>query len=112
VGRGAVTIMDPADLVTNSYEAKRSAPILASGVVLHVLPDGSRFDLTTRRLLPAGQAADPLEELEMAEAGSDLRQMARDIAAADASPTSLRRRLRRSRGARRTIRADQEGTSS
>ena len=38
VGRGAVTIFDPARIVTNAYEAKRSAPLLASGVVLHVLP--------------------------------------------------------------------------
>jgi cyanophycinase len=107
VGRGAVTIMDPAAVVTNSYEVKRSAPILASGIVLHVLPQGARFDLTTRSLLPLGQVADPLEELEMAEAGRDLRQMARDIAASDASPTSLRRRLTRSRGARKTTRNDQ-----
>jgi cyanophycinase len=106
VGRGAVTVMDPASMVTNSYEAKRSAPILASGVVLHVLPQGARFDLTTRRLIPVVPAVDPLEELEIAEAGRDLRQMARDIAAADASPTSLRRRLRRSRDAREAIRDD------
>ncbi|GAB3263214.1 cyanophycinase [Nocardioides dilutus] len=111
VGRGAVTVMDPAQMVTNAYEAKRSVPILASGVVLHVLPDGSRFDLTTRTLLPTVQVVDPLEELEIVEAGHDLRQMARDIAAADASPTTLRRRLRRSRAARRTIRSDQEGTT-
>jgi len=109
VGRGAVTVMDPASMVTNSYEAKRSAPILASGVVLHVLPQGARFDLTTRTLLPVDQVVDPLEELEIAEAGRDLRQMARDIAAADASPTSLRRRLRRSRDARQAIRDDQHG---
>jgi cyanophycinase len=112
LGRGAVTIMDPANLVTNAYEAKRSAPILASGVVLHVLPEGSRFDLTTRTLLPTVQVVDPLEELELVEAGRDLSQMARDIAAADASPTTLRRRLRRSRGARRTIRADQDGNQN
>jgi cyanophycinase len=109
IGRGSVTIMDPAHLVSNAYVAKRSAPILASGVVLHVLPDGSRFDLTTRSLLPSGQTVDPLEELEIAEAGRDLRQMARDIAAGDASPSVLRRRLRRSRVARRTIRADHDG---
>ena len=60
------------------------------------LPQGARFDLTTRRLLPVDPAVDPLEELEIAEAGRDLRQMARDIAAGDVSPTSLRRRLRRS----------------
>lgn len=109
IGRGVVTIMDPSALVTNSHEAKRSAPILASGIVLHVLPQGARFDLTARTLLPLAQVADPVEEREMAEAGHDLRQMARDIAAADASPTSLRRRLRRSREARQAGRADQDG---
>ena len=51
-GRGAVTILDPQPLVTNSYEAKRSSPLLASGVVLHVLPAGAAYDLTTRELRP------------------------------------------------------------
>jgi cyanophycinase len=111
LGRGAVTIMDPAALVTNSYEVKRSAPILASGIVLHVLPQGSRFDLSTRTLLPVQVATDPREALEMAEAGRDLQQMARDIAASDASPTSLRRRLLRNRNARQAIRADQDEES-
>jgi cyanophycinase len=108
VGRGAVTIMDPANLVTSAYEAKRSAPLLASGIVLHVLPQGARFDLTTRTLLTQQGAVDPLEEQEMVEAGHDLSQMARDIAAADASPTSLRRRLARSRVARQALRNDQD----
>jgi len=106
LGRGAVTIMDPGALVTNAYEAKRSAPILASGIVLHVLPQGARFDLTTRSLLPVEQTVDPQEAEEIAEAGRDLQQMARDIAAADASPTSLRRRLIRSRVARQALRND------
>ena len=34
---------------------------------------------------------------DLAEAGQDLRDLARDIAAADASPGALRRRLARSR---------------
>ncbi len=101
LGKGAVTIMDPASLVTNSYEAKRSTPILASGIVLHVLPEGARFDLTRRALVPSEPAVDPLEASEIAEAGKDLRQMARDIAAGDASPSSLRRRLSRSRSSLR-----------
>jgi cyanophycinase len=67
-------------------------------VILHVLPQGARFDLTTRRLLPYDVPVDALEAAEIAEAGLDLRQMARDIAAGDASPSVLRRRLlRRSR---------------
>ena len=97
VGRGAVTVFDPSRIVTNAYEARRSSPLLASGVVLHVLPAGSRFDLTTRSLLTDTVAVDPAEAADLAEAGQDLRDLARDIAAADASPGALRRRLARSR---------------
>jgi len=105
VGRGAVTIMDPAHIVTNAHEATRSAPLLASGVVLHVLPHNARFDLSARRLLPFDVEIDPTEAAEIEEAGRDLRQMARDIAASDASPSVLRRRLRRSRTRRMAARA-------
>ncbi|MEJ7834526.1 MAG: cyanophycinase [Nocardioides sp.] len=94
VGRGAVTILDPARITTNAFEAKRSAPILASGVVLHLLPDGSAFDLTTRTLLPRGVEITAEDAAGIADAERDLRQMARDIAAADASPSALKRRLR------------------
>ncbi|MCW2853183.1 MAG: cyanophycinase [Nocardioides sp.] len=97
VGRGAVTIFDPARITTDAFEAKRSAPILASGVVLHALPAGSTFDLTTRTLVAPDQRVDLEEAAEIAEASHDLRQMARDIAAADASPVALRRRLARTR---------------
>jgi len=97
VGRGAVTILDPSNITTNAFDAKRSAPLLASGVVLHVLPQGARFDLAQRVLLPFETHVDPLEAAEIEEAGRDLRQMARDIAAGDASPSVLRRRLRRTR---------------
>jgi cyanophycinase len=98
VGRGAVTVMDPARITTDAFEAKRSQPILASGVVLHVLPAGQVFDLTERVLVPPTTQVDPGEAAEIAEAEQDLRQLARDIAAADADPIVLRRRLARRRG--------------
>jgi cyanophycinase len=104
VGRGAVTILDPRNITTNAFDARRSAPLLASGVVLHVLPQGARFDLVARELLPFEAQVDPLEAAEIEEAGRDLRQMARDIAAGDASPSVLRRRLRRTRTS-----SDQDG---
>jgi cyanophycinase len=97
LGRGAVTILDPSRITTNAFDATRSAPLLASGVVLLVLPHGVRFDLARRELLPVDATVDPLEAKEIEEAGHDLRRMARDIAAADASPGTLRRRLRRMR---------------
>jgi cyanophycinase len=109
VGRGAVTLLDPANITTNAFDARRSAPLLASGVVLHVLPEGARFDLNTRTLLPFDVEVDPLEAAEIEEAGHDLRQMARDIAAADVSPGVLRRRLRRGRRGNRSTDTEQDG---
>jgi cyanophycinase len=97
LGRGCVTILDPTHIVSNAHEAKRSSPLLASGVVLHVLPDGSSFDLTSRTLIPQPARIDPEDAAELAEAQRDMQQLARDIAAADASPAALRRRLARTR---------------
>jgi cyanophycinase len=97
IGRGSVTIFDPASIVSNAHEAKRSSPLLASGVLLHVLPAGAAYDLTTRTLVPQPAAIDPEDAAELAEAQHDMRQLARDIAAADASPAALRRRLARTR---------------
>ncbi len=105
-GRGAVTLLDPARLVTNSYEAKRSSPLLASGIVLHVLPAGAAFDLTTRELVPLPGKVTAEDAAEIAEAQADLRQMARDIAAGDVGPAVLRRRLARKRASRKTVEAD------
>ncbi len=100
VGRGSVTIFDPTSMVSNAHEAREHRPILASGVVLHSLPAGSRFDLTTRELVVTARSLDPAEADELADANRDLRKMARDIAAGDISPTVLKRRLaRRTKGA-------------
>ncbi len=97
IGRGSVTVFDPSRIVSNAHEAKRSSPLLASGVILHVLPAGSTFDLTQRALIPQPPKVDPEDVAEIEQAQHDLRQMARDIAAADASPAALRRRLARTR---------------
>lgn len=100
IGKGAVTLFDPANIVTNAHEAPRSSPLLTSGVILHALPEGATFDLTTRQLVPAPAVADAAEAAEISSAGRDLRKLARDIAAGDVSPTVLRRR--KSRGRRRS----------
>jgi cyanophycinase len=97
IGRGSVTILDPANIVSNAHEAKRSSPLLASGVVLHLLPAGAAYDLTQRALVPQPRSVDPEDAAELAEAQRDMQQLARDIAAADASPAALRRRLARTR---------------
>ena len=95
LGRGVVTIFDGRNVVSNAHEARRTAPLLASGVVLHVLPAGSVFDLTDRSLVRQDPVVDPSEAEELAVAGRDLKRLARDIAAGDVSPTAYRRRRAR-----------------
>jgi cyanophycinase len=95
VGRGAVTIFDGSRITSNAHYAKRSEAILASGVVLHVLPATSTFDLRSRTLLSYGPQppAEELAEIEQAEA--DLRKLARDIAAEGVSPQYFAEQKRR-----------------
>ena len=95
VGKGVVTVFDGRNVVSNAHEARRTAPLLASGVVLHVLPAGSVFDLTHKALVEREPTVDPEEAEELAVAGRDLRRLARDIAAGDVSPSTLKRRRAR-----------------
>jgi cyanophycinase len=56
LGKGAVTIVDGADVVSDAFEVRQSRPILVSGAVVHSLPPGYRFDLGRRALLPRLQS--------------------------------------------------------
>ncbi|PWJ25201.1 cyanophycinase [Branchiibius hedensis] len=50
VGSGAVFVVDARSAITDAHEAKRDAPLLVSGAVVHSLPFGATFDLTTATL--------------------------------------------------------------
>lgn len=95
VGRGAVSIVDGSRLVTNSPSIHQSAPLLASGAILHVLPSGERFDLATRSLVTPADPLPPHERAEVEQANADLRQLARDINSEGANPTTYARNQRR-----------------
>lgn len=110
IGRGSVTILDGSHMVGNADEAPRNQPLLASGVLLHVLPAGSRFDLQERRLLRTEAAPAPEVAEDLAEAHRDLRRLARDIAAGDVSPSYLRRTLRRRHPQHESPQEPQEGS--
>jgi len=83
LGRGAVTIFDGRNVVSNAHEARRTAPLLASGVILHVLPADAVFDLTAKVLITEKSAVDPAEAEELAVAGRDVKRLALDIAAGE-----------------------------
>jgi cyanophycinase len=64
IGRGSITIVDGAAAETDAWEVRGHKPVMISGVVLHSLPSGYRFDLRRRhrvaapnlKALPGGEA--------------------------------------------------------
>jgi cyanophycinase len=60
IGRGSITIVDGAGAETDAWDVKGHRPVMISGVVLHLLPSGYRFDLRRRHRI----AAPPLKALE------------------------------------------------
>jgi cyanophycinase len=52
IGRGSITIVDGAASETDAWEIRGHRPLMISGVVLHSLPAGYRFDLRRRHRIP------------------------------------------------------------
>lgn len=50
VGSGAVFVVDARQAQTDAHEARRDAPLLVTGAVVHSLPYGATFDLKTATL--------------------------------------------------------------
>jgi len=103
IGKGSVTILDPAHIQTDAYEVKRHRPIMVSGVVLHSLPSGYRFDLRRRRLMaPLRPVSATDRELASLQAATmRTRRLIRSIAAEGADDTAPERSRRRAMRARR-----------
>ena len=103
LGKGSVTILDPARLHTDAYEVKRHRPMMVSGVILHSLPSGYRFDLRKRRLLAPLRpvSATDRELARLASASNVTRRLIRRIAAEGADDSAPERARRRALNARR-----------
>jgi len=52
IGRGAVTIVDGSEIATDAHESRGHRPLMVSGAILHSVPAGYVFDLTTRTVRP------------------------------------------------------------
>ncbi len=97
LGKGSVTIIDPAHIQTDAYEVKRHKPIMVSGVTLHSLPSGYRFDLRKRRLMAPLRpvSATDRELASLQAATNNARRLIRRIAAEGADDTAPERARRR-----------------
>jgi cyanophycinase len=103
LGKGSVTILDPAHIQTDAYEVKRHRPIMVAGVMLHSLPSGYRFDLKKRKLMaPLRPASATDRELASLQAATNhTRRLIRRIAAEGADDQAPERARRRALHARK-----------
>jgi cyanophycinase len=96
-GRGVVTVVDGSDMITTSYTATGTQPLMMSGVKLHTLPRAAVFDLVARQLVSAPGLPDtsaPPTVAGPADVPVGTRPRSRRIAAEGAHETTseLRRR--------------------
>jgi cyanophycinase len=92
VGRGAVTIVDGSQMVTDAYQSKGHRPMMVSGAVLHSMPSGYRFDLRDRAVLPMVPALADRRAKKVETASKRLRSLAREMAAEGADSFVVERR--------------------
>jgi cyanophycinase len=99
IGRGAVTIIDGSQVVTDAFQTKGYRPMMVSGAILHSIPSGYRFDLRSRALLPyAVDGRRPRKPRETAT--RRLRRLSRELAVEGADSFIVdRRRTREEREA-------------
>ena len=96
-GRGVVTIFDGSEVVTTSYTATGTQPLMISGIKMHTLPRGAVFDVNTRRLVSApglDDSHEPAAVATLADVPEGVRPRTRRIAAEGRHETvaQLRRR--------------------
>jgi cyanophycinase len=92
IGRGAVTIVDGSDVITDAFQTTGHKPIMVSNARLHSLPSGYRFDLKARRVLPRDNARNArIAQLTQGRVAKLVRQSA----AEGANDRALERRRRR-----------------
>jgi cyanophycinase len=93
IGKGAVTIVDGSQVVTDAFNTKGYRPMMVSGAILHSLPSGQRFDLMSRKLLAPAENAP--ERATRTAATADVRRLSREIAVEGADSLAIERRRRR-----------------
>ena len=92
IGRGAVTIVDGSDVITDAFQTTGHKPIMVSNARLHSLPSGYQFDLRARRVLP--RVNEKNERIAQLAQGR-VAKMVRQSAAEGANDRALERRRRR-----------------
>jgi cyanophycinase len=90
-------VVDGSNVETDAFYTKAHRPMMVSGAILHSLPNGYRFDLKTRTLLPPVTDLTPKAQRIPQIERKRMRSLAREIAAEGANSffADRRRKLQR-----------------
>jgi cyanophycinase len=96
IGKGSVFLVDMRTAVSDAATARGTAPLMISGAIVHFLPNGARFDLTSRSLVSYRDhsAVDPVD---LPEPTHDLATLSRRVAAEGVDDAVVARNARRRR---------------
>ncbi len=96
IGKGSVFCVDMRTALTDAATARGTAPLMISGAAIHFLPNGARFDLTSRALVSYRDqsAVDPRD---LPEPTHDLATISRRVAAEGVDDSVVARNARRRR---------------
>lgn len=96
IGRGSVFCADMRTARTDAATASGTSPLMISGAQVHYLPNGARFDLTSRTLVSYREhtADDPGD---VPEPSPDLARISRRVAAEGVDDSIVARNARRRR---------------
>jgi cyanophycinase len=96
VGKGSVFLVDMRTALSDAATARGTTPLMISGAVVHFLPNGARFDLTSRMLVSYRDhsAVDPVD---LPEPTHDLARISRRVAAEGVDDSVVARNARRRR---------------
>jgi cyanophycinase len=94
IGRGAVTIVDGSQVVTDAFQTKGHRPMMVSGAILHSIPAGYRFDLRSRALIPLEMGGRP-KRSRRETASKRIRRLSREMAVEGADSFIVDRRRSR-----------------
>lgn len=95
IGRGAVTVVDGSQVLTDAFNTKGHRPMMVSGAVLHSLPAGYGFDLQNRLLLTPAEQPTARQRKASESASRRMRRLAKAVASEGADSFVTERRGRR-----------------
>lgn len=96
IGKGSVFVVDMRTALTDAATARGTSPLMISGAAVHFLPNGARFDLTSRSLV-SYRDQNAVDPVDLPTPTSDLATLSRRVAAEGVDDAVVARNARRRR---------------